>query len=161
MDLWLKIALLIFLFTIFFPYHPQPLESFQGHIQEVHPYSGLAPEQFRKFVNNLTLCQQLVYTKPKEANAALGEALEAIRELSLYTQRADQDELAVELNAIANRVALTGEELIQRTSARMGIRFFPKYLNETIPDPLEDASDTFRPGSKKAGAICTSGSCRG
>jgi hypothetical protein len=107
------------------------------------------------------MCQKLAYTSPKEANLALGEALEAIRELSLYTQRADQDELALELNAIANRVALTGEELIQRASARLGIRFFPKYLNETIPEPLEDAADTFRPGSKKAGAICTSGSCRG
>lgn len=151
----------MFLFTIFFPYHIPPAEPFQRFINEVHPYSGLAPSVFRDFVAGVNECDRYVQVEPERAARALYKALEAIRELSLYTQRADQVELAEDLNRIADRLALTGEELIQRTAARVGARFFPKYLNDTIPLPIDDPSDTFRPGHKATGSVCTSGSCRG
>ena len=161
MDLWLKFLLLIFLFTIFFPYHIPPVEPMQRFINEVHPYSGLSPDMFRQFVANIKEVDHWAHLDPARAGRALDQALEAIRELSLYTQRADQVELAEELNHIADRVAYTGEELIQRTSARMGIRYFPKYLNDIIPPPLDDPTDSFRTDHKATGSICTSGSCRG
>lgn len=81
--------------------------------------------------------------------------------MSLYTQRADQDELADELNQLADRIAITGEEIVQRISIRNGVRFFPKYLNNRIPEPVNDATDPFRPGGKATGSLCTTGSCRG
>jgi hypothetical protein len=161
MELWLKIALLVFLFTIFFPYHPLPDEPFQRFIDELHPYSGLEPDRFRSFVQNIKMCDSIVYTDPKSASVALYTALEDIREMSLYTQRADQDELADELNQLAGRVAITGEEIIQRISIRNGVRFFPKYLNDKIPKPVNEPTDSFRPGGKATGSICTTGSCRG
>jgi hypothetical protein len=102
-----------------------------------------------------------VYTDPKAAANALYQALEDIREMSLYNQRADQSELYEELNGIADRVALTGEGIIQRMSIRYGVRFFPKYLNDRIPEDLNDPADPFRPGGKATGSICTTGSCRG
>jgi hypothetical protein len=133
----------------------------QRFINEVHPYSGLSPDIFRQFVANIKEVDHWAYLDPGRAGKALDQALEAIRELSLYTQRADQAELAEELNRIADRVAYTGEELIQRTSARMGVRYFPKYLNDIIPPPIDDPADTFRPGHKATSSLCASGSCRG
>jgi len=130
-------------------------------INEVHPYSGLSPDMFRQFVANITEVDKFAHVDPARAGHALSNALEAIRELSLYTQRADQVELAEELNRIADRVAYTGEELIQRTSAQMGIRYFPKYLNDIIPPQIDDPADTFRPGHKATSSLCASGSCRG
>jgi hypothetical protein len=161
MELWLKIALLVFLFTIFFPYHPLPEEPFQRFIDELHPYSGLEPDRFRSFVANIKHCDSIVYTDPKAAANALYQALEDIREMSLYNQRADQSELYEELNGIADRVALTGEGIIQRMAIRYGVRFFPKYLNDKIPEDLNDPADSFRPGGKATGSLCTTGSCRG
>ena len=161
MELWLKILLLVFLFTTFFPYHPLPEESFQTFINEVHPYSGLEPNLFRSFVNNVKICSSAVYTDPKKASIALYQAIDDVRELSLYTQRADQDELGSELESIAYRLGLSGEEIIQRMSLRYGVRFIPKYLNDKIPDSINDPADPFRPGGKATGSICTTGSCRG
>jgi hypothetical protein len=92
---------------------------------------------------------------------ALYTALENIRDMSLGIRKADDGQYQSELEAVALRLAYEGEFELNRVALSQGLRFYPKYLNETIPDPLEDAADTFRPGSKKAGAICTSGSCRG
>ena len=161
MDLWLKILLLVFLFTIFFPYHIPPVEPAQRFINEVHPYSGLSPDLFREFVSNVKDFDRFVQVDPARASNSLDRALEALRELSLYTQRADQVELFEDLNHIADRLAYMGEELLQRTSARVGVRFFPKYLNDIIPPSLDDPADTFRPGHKATSSVCTSGSCRG
>ena len=112
-------------------------------------------------MSNIKHCDSVVYTDPKAASVSLYQALEDIREMSLYTQRADQDELYDDINRIANRVALTGEEIIQRMAVRYGVRFFPKYLNDTIPKDLNDPADSFRPGGKATGSLCTTGSCRG
>lgn len=133
----------------------------QRFINEVHPYSGLSPELFRQFVTHIKEVDRWAHLDPARAGRALDQALEALRELSLYTQRADQAELFEDLNHIADRVAYTGEELIQRTSARMGVRYFPKYLNDIIPPPIDDPADTFRPGHKATSSLCASGSCRG
>jgi len=116
---------------------------------------------FRSFVNNVKICSSAVYTDPKKASIALYQAIDDVRELSLYTQRADQDELGSELESIAYRLGLSGEEIIQRMSLRYGVRFIPKYLNDKIPDSINDPADPFRPGGKATGSICTTGSCRG
>ena len=133
----------------------------QRFINEVHPYSGLSPELFRQFVAGVKDVDRYAQVDPGRASEALDQTLEALRELSLYTQRADQSELFEDLNHIADRLGYTGEDLIQRTSARLGVRFFPKYLNDIIPPSLDDPADTFRPGHKATSSVCTSGSCRG
>jgi hypothetical protein len=133
----------------------------QRFINEVHPYSGLSPDLFRQFVAGVKDFDKYVQMDPGRATEALDRSLEALRELSLYTQRADQSELFEDMNKIADRLAYTGEELIQRTSARVGVRYFPKYLNDIIPPSLDDPADTFRPGHKATSSLCASGSCRG
>jgi hypothetical protein len=127
----------------------------------LHIYSGLAPDHFREFVRDIKTCERSVYSDPSLAATALYQALEHVRELSLYTQRADQVELGREINSIADRVALTGEEIIQRISIQRGIRFFPKFLHNVIPDPEHDPTRPFKPTYKSTDSVCTTGSCRG
>ena len=77
----------------------------------------------------------------------LAGALENIRDLALFIRRADDHEHQEKLNGIADRLAIEGEYELYTNAKKKGVYYFPKYLNETVHDPLEYASQDTRRGA--------------
>lgn len=155
----MKLILVIFLFVTFFPYRREFDTSIDSYIREIHRYSGLSPVHFQLFIEQMEILKANIRSDPGVAAQALYRGLESVRELGLYTQRAD-DMYEDELNSIANRMARTCEDIIQHTAMVRGVRFSPKYLNDIIPETPDD-SDAFGPNHKATGPLCPRGACRG
>jgi hypothetical protein len=143
----------------FFPYRKSLDEPIDSFINQVHKFSGLSPDHFYLFVDQMQILKANIRSDPDVASKALYMGLENLREIGLYTQRAD-DMNAEELDSIANKLAATCEDVIQSTALIRGVRFLPRYLNDIIPETSDDA-DSFGPNHKKTGPLCPRGACRG
>ena len=111
--------------------------------QEVHPYSGLDPTSWNRFLNNMALFNSKLETDIDVAAQALYTAAENIRDISLGIRRADDAAHQDKLNDIANQLVYEGEFEINQVALAKGLYFFPRYLNETIQDYPEDGANTF------------------
>jgi len=143
----------------FFPYRKSLDEPIDSFVNQVHKFSGLSPDHFYLFVDQMQILKANIRSDPDVASKALYMGLENLREIGLYTQRAD-DMNAEELDSIANKLAATCEDVIQSTALIRGVRFLPRYLNDIIPETSDDA-DSFGPNHKKTGPLCPRGACRG
>jgi hypothetical protein len=123
---------------MFFPMAGQG-EKFRKYSKMIHPYSGLDPDSWARFLVNIKTFETLLNTKDLDGAAnALYDSLENIRDLSLGTRRADDGEHQERLAAIANELGYEGEFVINQIAAEKGLQFFPKYLNETLDDYPDD-----------------------
>jgi hypothetical protein len=75
---------------------------------------------------------------------ALYTAVESIRDLSLGTRRADDSH--DDLNLIGTNLALEGEFILNQNAISKGLYFFPKYLNNTFEDYVDNVGE---PGPAK------------
>jgi hypothetical protein len=87
----------------------------------------------------------LASTQLDSAATALYTAVESIRDLSLGTRRAD--DAHDELNLIGTNLALEGEFILNENALSQGLYFFPKYLNNTFDDYIDNVGD---PGPVKS-----------
>jgi len=124
------VVLLVILFWIFFP--RVGTTHFHSYVNEVHPYSGLNPELWNLFVYHVTGFEAEVQRNPQLASEHLYRAIDAVKDLALYIERADDGEIQGQMLEITNRMGLEGETLIQQTVLEKGLRFNPRYLNDTI-----------------------------
>jgi hypothetical protein len=104
----------------------------------VHPYSGLDPESWKRFLANIKRFETDINTDIEKAADYLYASLENIRDLSLGIRRADDAQHQEKLDDIAGRLAYEGEFMINQIAISKGLQFFPKYLNETIVDYPEN-----------------------
>jgi len=143
--LLLWVVLLVLLWLIFFPIGPQA--RFKKYEKMVHPYSGLDPVNWSRFLDNLHAFEQLAssvgWANPSrddpssgvdDAAAALYAAIEAIRDLGLGLRRADDTHIQEELAGISFQLAIEGETILNQNAVSQGVYFFPKYLNDTMLD---------------------------
>ena len=144
MLLW--IVLLLCLFAILFPATGFPKTLASRYERLVHPYSGLDPETWRAFKANIR-----AFERERDVAVAarqLDAALENIRNLSLFIQRADDHEHQEKLDDIADRLAIEAEHSIYAMARKNGLFFFPKYLNENVDESTDNApKDTRRGGT--------------
>jgi hypothetical protein len=98
----------------------------------VHPYSGLDPESWLRFINNLHNFEELDSLE-KSANS-LYSAIDNIRDIALGTRRADDSQFKDDLNLIATNLGIEGETILNQQALNKGLRFFPKYLNNSFID---------------------------
>jgi hypothetical protein len=157
--LLLWVVLLVLLWLIFFPIGPQA--RFKKYEKMVHPYSGLDPANWNRFLENLHTFEQSASSVGRantsrddpssqvdEAGSALYEAIEAIRDLGLSLRRADDANIQETLAGIAFQLAIEGETILNQNAISQGTYFFPKYLNDTMLDfPEHVAQD---PGPVKS-----------
>ena len=119
-----------------------PAARFKKYKERVHPYSGLDPESWGRFLSNIQEFEQLASTdRLDEAAKALYTAEECVRDLGLGIRRADDAEHQEELDGIARELAYEGEFIINQHAISKGIQFFPKYLNESLVDYPDVRSD--------------------
>lgn len=95
--LW--VLLLVVVFWIFFPRGAGA--RFRSYAREIHPYSGLDPKSWDRFLFNMDTLEKNVDSSPDIAAPALYAALENIRDLGLGLRRADDGQYQDDLDAIA------------------------------------------------------------
>ena len=128
--LLLWVVLLVILFWIFFP--RVGTTHFHSYVEELHPYSGLSPQHWELFVFHVNGFEAEINKSPPEALEHLYRAIDTVKDMALYLERADAGELQEKMLDITNKMGLEGETLIYQKSIEKGIRFNPKYLNDTI-----------------------------
>jgi len=87
----------------------------------------------------------LASTQLDAAAQSLYVAVECIRDMALGNRRADDTH--DELNLIGTNLALEGELILNQNAISQGLHFFPKYLNNTFDDYVENVGD---PGTIKS-----------
>ena len=112
----------------------------------VHPYSGLDPVSWQRFLDSLHVFEQSASTQIDVATAALYTAVESIRDLALGNRRSDDGQYQDELNLIATNLGLEGEFILNQNAISQGLYFFPRYLNNTFDDYIVNVGD---PGHAK------------
>jgi len=132
----LLIVLLLFLFVILFPPTGFQRTLALRYEREVYPYSGLDPDEWQRFKENVRAFEQ----EEDVAVAArqLYAAMENIRNLGLGIQRPDDIETREELDGIADRLAMDGEYMLYNQAKKNGLYFFPRYLNNTSDESPDD-----------------------
>jgi hypothetical protein len=136
-------VLLLCLFVIFFPNIGFRKNLASRYEREVHPYSGLDPDEWREFKTNIR-----AFEKEQDVEVAarqLAAALENIHNLGLSIRRSDDHEHQEKLADIASRLSVDGEYELYTNAKKKGVYYFPKYLNESVDDPTEH--DTRRGGT--------------
>lgn len=116
--------------------------QFLKYEQAVHPYSGLDPVSWQRFLNNMALFESKIDSNIDLSSQALYTAVENVRDISLGIRLADDTEHQEKLNDIASALAYDGEFELNKVALSKGLYFFPKYLNETIQDYPEDGAST-------------------
>lgn len=139
MMLLLWVVLLLLFLWIFFPMGPKA--RFRKYELMVHPYSGLDPVSWQRFLDNLHVFEQSASTRLDTATEALYTAVESIRDLALGNRRADDGQYQDELNLIATNLGLEGEFILNQNSISQGLYFNPRYLNNTFEDYIINAGD--------------------
>ena len=144
MTLLLWVVLLLHFLWIFFPMGPKA--RFKKYELMVHPYSGLDPVSWQRFLDSLHVFEQSASTQIDLATAALYTAVESIRDLALGNRRSDDGQYQDELNLIATNLGLEGEFILNQNAISQGLYFFPRYLNNTFDDYIVNVGD---PGHAK------------
>ena len=122
-----------------------PQSRFKKYEKMVHPYSGLDPTSWQRFLDNLNLFVQLASTRVDDASEALYAATENIKDLGLGLRRADDSEIQEKLAEMAFQLGYEGEVILNQNATEQGLYFFPRYLNESLMEYPEYA-DTRDPG---------------
>lgn len=69
-------------------------------------------------------------------------SIENVRNLGLGIRRADDHEIQDQLETIANDIGIEGETTLFEQAQKQGVYFFPKYLNNLVPEEIEDVNRT-------------------
>ena len=126
-----------------------PESRFKKYEAMVHPYSGLDPVNWQRFLVNLHAFEQLASTRLDDATESLYAATENIRDLGLGLRRADDADIQEELTDIAGKLGYEGELILNQNALSKGLYFFPRYLNESLME-FPEYADTRDPGPVKS-----------
>lgn len=143
------VALLVIFLWMFFP-TGGPGDSFKKYKAAVHPYSGLDPESWNRFLVQLGNFESELKAQDLDvAASSLYRAIENIRDLGLGLQHSDDSHHQEAINRIADDLGYDGENAINQVAISRGLMFFPKYLNETLKDYPDD-SNAFIPSTVRS-----------
>ena len=126
------LMILFVLFVAFLAMTPRRVERREEiHTlkQEAHVYSGIQPEHFGVFINNMELFEEHV-DDPQLASGYLYGAIGALEELALYT-KSGASMVRDEIHALVQRIGIMGEDIILKNALHKGLYFRPTYLNNT------------------------------
>jgi len=126
-----------------------PGSRFKKYEAMVHPYSGLDPVNWQRFLDNLHTFEQLALTRLDDAAESLYAATENIRDLGLGLRRADDVDIQEKLTDIAGKLGYEGELILNQNALSKGLYFFPRYLNESLME-FPEYADTRDPGPVKS-----------
>jgi len=89
---------------------------------EAQEFSGLNPELFKEFLNNMTLFEDTL------SPIYLYQAIDSLERMALYTTSSSVDVVEV-VHEIVKEIGMEGELVILEDSMNKGLSFRPTYLN--------------------------------
>jgi hypothetical protein len=92
----------------------------------VYTYSGLSPEVYSDFLNNINIAEQTSTYSVDLSEMYLDKAINALQELALYGDGTAIDDVHELASAIGDEV----EKNIAQTAIKQGVRFRPKYTKD-------------------------------
>ncbi len=94
---------------------------------EAQEFSGLNPELFKDFLNNMTLFEESLEF-PDLSSKYLYQAIDALERMALYTTSSSVS--AVEtVHEIVKEIGMEAELMILESAMNKGLSFRPTYLN--------------------------------
>ena len=132
--MFLLFVILLAVVAVFF-WPNRDLKPLEVYKEKAKKYSGLAPEKYAEFINNLELSEQMVYSVTQSVKY-LDYAIEALQDIALYAKGGSSG-LREELHELASSVGDAMERLIAKTAISQGTRFHPKYMKPLQDEELE------------------------
>ena len=129
--------ILVFLVCLIVYFYPKRDRDQLAPIKyEVYKYSGLNPDLYRKFLNNMDLMKQNLYSVDLSANY-LYKAIDNLQDLALNAKGGSTGFID-EVHEIASRLGSEAELMIMEVALEKGIRFHPKFIKETTDTTLQE-----------------------
>ena len=125
--------MLILIFVIFLtlllftPKVSKQNERLQELKIEAQEFSGLNPELFKDFLNNMTLFEESLEF-PDLSSKYLYQAIDALERMALYTTSSSINAVEV-VHEIVKEIGMEAELMILESSMNKGLSFRPTYLN--------------------------------
>jgi len=94
---------------------------------EAQEYSGLNPELFKEFLNNMTMFEESIEF-PDLSSKYLYQAIDALERMALYTTSSSVD-AASAVHEIVKEIGMEAELMILESAMGRGLSFRPTYLN--------------------------------
>lgn len=94
---------------------------------EAQEFSGLNPELFKDFLNNMTLFEESLEF-PDLSSKYLYQAIDALERMALYTTSSSINAVEV-VHEIVKEIGMEAELMILESSMNKGLSFRPTYLN--------------------------------
>ena len=98
---------------------------------KAYKYSGLNPDIYYSFLNNMKLMQQVIHSVDTSAGY-LYKAIDNLQDLALYAKGGSTG-LIDEIHSLASQIGDAGELMILDQALQQGVRFYPKFI-KFIPD---------------------------
>lgn len=98
--------------------------------EDVHKYSGLNPDAYESFINNIELMEKHIQAGNVELSEYyLHNAIESVEELALYLTGSATESME-QILTIARKIGIESEKLIMNVALYKKIQFRPRYLND-------------------------------
>lgn len=94
---------------------------------EAQEYSGLNPELFKEFLNNMTMFEESLEF-PDLSSKYLYQAIDALERMALYTTSSSVDAVSA-VHEIVKEIGMESELMILESAMGKGLSFRPTYLN--------------------------------
>lgn len=94
---------------------------------EAQGYSGLNPELFKEFLNNMTMFEESLEF-PDLSSKYLYQAIDALERMALYTTSSSVDAVSA-VHEIVKEIGMEAELMILESAMNKGLSFRPTYLN--------------------------------
>ena len=129
--------ILVFLIVIVVYFYPKrDVDTLSPIKYEVHKYSGLNPDLYYSFLNNMNLMKQSLYSVDLSAKY-LYQAIDNVQDLAL-SAKGGSTGFIEELHEIASRLGSEAELMILEVATEQGVRFYPKFIKDEPDTSLQD-----------------------
>ena len=122
-------VLLVVLIVYFFPKRDR--DQLAPIKNEVYKYSGLNPDLYHSFLNNMDLMKKSLYSVDLSA-IYLYQAIDNLQDLALNAKGGSTGFIE-DVHEIASRLGNEGELMILDVALEQGVRFHPKFIKH-IPN---------------------------
>lgn len=95
---------------------------------EALKYSGINPEEFQHFAEEMKLAEEHIAQKPRQAAKHLYKALDHFESLGTHNNYDVQEEI----HEVAQKIGIAVERRILESALKLGINWTPRYLNNTL-----------------------------
>ena len=122
--MFLLFVILLIVAAVYFYPQLSNTNSLDDYKKQAKKYSGVSPEKYSEFVNNLYLSEQMSYSVT-QSSKYLYKALDALQDIPLYSVGGSSG-LIQDIHELTSSIGDAMERNIAQTAVSQGIRFVPR-----------------------------------